>query len=183
MKIIKLEISKEEKVEILEKFKKYCDEYKYDWVLEVLDEVKEWLGNMDESLCLNNLDDLEKIKNGRFLFSYNESFKELYKKLNKLWNATYNYLVFIPNGWKYRLNQSEEIIFKSLSSNCNKLVFVKGYQYIEPTIKQCEVIMNQLTEIMNNDFSLSSKIYLTRKEVYKVYKRLLRDSKKELKKG
>lgn len=177
MKVINLEISKEEKIKILEKFKEYCNDHNNFLTLSNLEieKVKEWLGNMDESLYLNNFDDLEKIIEGKYLFSYKEPFKKLYRDLNKLWNTTYKYLVFIPNGWKYKLSYSEELLFKSLSSNCNKVIFMKYHQYIEPTIEQCEAIMYELSEFISSDFELSSKVYLTRKEVYKVYKQLLKD--------
>ena len=175
MKVINLEISKEEKVKILEKFKEYCDKNPTFMSERDLEEVKEWLSNMDESLCLNNLGGLEKIKVGRYLFSYKEPFKELYKKLNKIWNTAHKYLVWIPNGWEYKLSHSEELIFKSLWSNCNNLRFIGHCNYVEPTIEQCENILYQLSEFISSDFELSSKVYLTRKEVYKVYKQLLKD--------
>lgn len=177
MKIIKYEITPDMKKDIMLKLEDEllnCSDWAKSMYELNIKTMEEMFYPMSNSWIVNNLDDFDNIPKIRYIISD----KDIRKNLIKLYNYTLNHLIWMPNGFKYKLSKYEELLFKILSKNCNKLIFGPYDRiYIEPTIQQCKNILSELDKVIMSDYMVSSKLCICRKDTYKLMKRLEKEDK------
>lgn len=183
MKELKVIITKEDKKELVEVYNNRYDEIKAEGNKEYLEWFEDGIGKdytnllnilepLDQETILT-IDDYTLCRNYLWLLKTNIS-----KKFRKVFNYFHSYTISMPNP-KYKLSKVEKIIYDILNKTCNEFRFYETSIWAVPNIKQCQSIIKELTEIMNKPeyFDLSSNIYLTRLQAYKIYKRLDKDNR------